>query len=88
MMAKPIPTGCNKENKPPTWFKFTLLLETVDLDDPIRHLFIDEKNASEKHYIYNEIFPPIIEKQKTLDTNEQSAYQLLELFDKTNDKQY
>ena len=37
VMAKPIPTGCNKENKPPTWFKFTLLLETVDLDDPIRH---------------------------------------------------
>ena len=35
--------------------------------------------------MYNEIFPPIIEKQKILDANERSLYQLLELFDKTND---
>ena len=85
-------TGCNKENKPPTWLKFNLLLETVNLDDPIRYLFVvdiffDKKNPTKKHYLYNEIFPPIIEKQKTLETNERSAYQLLELFDKTNNKQ-
>ena len=36
--------------------------------------------------LYNEIFPPIIEKQKTLDTNEWSAYQLPKLFDKNKDK--
>ena len=30
--------------------------------------------------------PPIIEKQKTLDANERSAYQLHELFDKSKDK--
>ena len=36
--------------------------------------------------MYNEIFPPIIEKQKILDANERSLFQLLELFDKTNDK--
>ena len=36
--------------------------------------------------LYNEIFPPIIEKQKTLDANERSACQLLELFDKNKDK--
>ena len=30
-MAKPMSTGCNKENKPPTWLKFNLLLETVNL---------------------------------------------------------
>ena len=60
--------------------------------DPVRHLFVvddiffDEKNAIEKQYLYNEIFPPIIEKEKTLDANERSAYQLLELVDKTNDK--
>ena len=35
--------------------------------------------------MYNEIFPPIIEKQKILDANEWSLFQLLELFDKTND---
>ena len=35
--------------------------------------------------MYNEIFPPIIEKQKILDANERSLFQLLELFDKAND---
>ena len=52
-----------------------MLLEKVSLDDPIGHLFVvdiefDEKNAIEKQYMYNEIFPPIIEKQKILDANE------------------
>ena len=44
-----------------------------------------KKNATEKHFFYNEIFPPIIEKQKILDANERSVYQLLELFDNSND---
>ena len=36
--------------------------------------------------MYNEILPPIIEKQKVLDANEQSVYQLLELFDETTEE--
>ena len=89
-MTKPMPTGCIKENNSPTQLEFNLLLEKVSLEDPIDHLFIvdiefDEKNATRKQYMYNEIFPPIIEKQKILDANEWSLFQLLELFDKTND---
>ena len=89
-MTKPMPTGCIKENNSPTWLEFNLLLEKVSLEDPIGHLFVvdiefDEKNATRKQYMYNEIFPPIIEKQKILDANERSLFQLLELFDKTND---
>ena len=91
-MMKLMPIGCIKENKHPPCLKFNLLLETVDLDDPIGHpfvveIFFEEENATEKQYLYNEIFPPIIEKKrKTLDANEQSTYQLLELFNKTIDK--
>ena len=60
------------------------------MDNPIGYLFLVdiffyEKNATEKEYLYNEIFPPIIQKQKTFDANERSAYQLLKLFHKTND---
>ena len=88
-MAKPMPTGCIKENNSPSLLEFNLLLEKVLLEDPIGHLFIVdiefEKNATKKQYMYNEIFPPIIEKQKILDANEQFLFQLLELFDKTND---
>ena len=89
-MTKPMPAGCIKENNSPTWLGFNLLLEKVLLEDPIGHLFVvdiefDEKNATRKQYICNEIFPPIIEKQKILDANERSLFQLLELFNKTND---
>ena len=52
-MTKSMPMGCIKENEPPSWLDFNILLETVDLDDPIGHLFIvviflNEKNATEK----------------------------------------
>ena len=43
-----------------------------------------KKNAAERELLYNEIFPPIIEKQKTLDADERSTYQLLEMFDTTS----
>ena len=50
--------------------------------------FLMKKNATKKQFLYNEMFPPIIEQQKTLDldANERSAYQLLQLFDKNKDK--
>ena len=90
-MIKSMPAGCIKENEPLSWLNLNILLETVDLDHPIGHIFIadiffDERNVTEKEWLYNEIFPPIIKKQKILDVNERSAYQLLELFDKNKDK--
>ena len=68
-MTRPMPTGCIKQNNSPSWLKFNLLLEKVSFEDSIGHLFIvdvefDVKNATEKQLIYNEIFPPIIEKEK------------------------
>ena len=90
VITRPMPTGCIKQNNSPSWLESNLLLEKVSLEDPIGHLFVvdiefDEKNATKKQYMYHEIFPPIIEKQKILDANEGSLYQLLELLDKTND---
>ena len=68
-----------------------MLLEKVSLEDPNGHLFVvdiefDEQNATEKQYMYNEIFPPIIEKRKILEANERSLFQLLELFDQRDGK--
>ena len=73
-MTKSLPTGC-----------INLLLESVGLENRIGHLYIvdiefDTKNASEKILTYNEIYPPIIEKQKVIDPCERSTYQLLEQF--------
>ena len=79
-MTKPMPTGSIKKIVS-SWRVFKLLLETVDLDDSIDHSFVvdifyDHKNATQKQKIYNEICPPIIEKQKILDANEHLVYQL------------
>ena len=90
-MTKPMPTGYIKEYSSPSWLTFNLLFEIVSLDDPIDHLLVvdiefDQKNATNKQFLYNEILPPIIEKQKVLDANEESAYQLIELFDETTEE--
>ena len=84
-MTKPLPTGCIKEDNDTSWQTFKFLLESVSFEDKIGHLYIvdiefDYKNATEKEFAYNEIYPPIIEKQKTIDPCERSVFQLLEQF--------
>ena len=84
-MTKSLPTGCIKDNSDLSWKTFNLLLESVSNEDRIGHLYIvdiefDTKNASEKILAYNEIYPPIIEKQKVIHPCERSTYQLLEQF--------
>ena len=71
-----MPTGSIKKYKPPDWRKLNLRLGTVDLDDPVGHLFMadifhDYENGSPKQKLYNEIFLPIIES---------SVYELIELY--------
>ena len=87
-MTKPMPTGCIRENNSPSWIAFNILLETVSLDDEIGHLFIVDikfnyENVTEREILYNEIFPPIIEKKTKIAVNDRSLFQLLELFSKT-----
>ena len=89
-MMKPMPIGCIREYNSPSWLTFNLLPENVLLDDPIGHLFVvdiefNQKNKTKKEFLYNEILPPIIEKQKVLDSNKRSVYELLELFDETTE---
>ena len=66
-MTKPLATGCIKDNSDISWETFNFLLELVSFEDKIGHLYIvdiefDYKNATEKQFAYNEIYPPIIEK--------------------------
>ena len=44
--------------------------------------------AYDRQIIYNEIFPPVIEKELILEPNERSCFQLLELYKESdeNDK--
>ena len=84
-ITKPLPTDCIKDDSDTSWEIFNFLLETVSFEDNIGHLYIvdiefDYKNATEKEFAYNEIYPPIIEKQKTINPCERSVFQLLEQF--------
>ena len=84
-MTKPLTTGCIKDNNDISWEIFNFLLEEVSFEDTIGHLYIvdiefDTKNATEREFAYNEIYPPIIEKQRNFDPCERSVFQLLEQF--------
>ena len=89
-MAKPLPTGCIKDDSYSSWTTFNLLLEKVNFEDKIGHLFVvnivfDSDNATEKELAYNEIYRPIIEKQTIIDPCERSVYQLVvQYFEGTN----
>ena len=39
-MTKPLPTGCLKDNPDISWKTFNFLLEKVDFEDTIGHLYI------------------------------------------------
>ena len=90
-MTKPMPTGCIKEHPAASWLKFNLLLDVVDLEDKIGHLFVvdikfDKKRVTAREYLYYEILPPIIEKTENFRCKRTfTVYQLLELFSKTAD---
>ena len=64
-MTKPLPTGCIKHNSDTSRQTFNNLLENVNFEDEIGHLFVvdiifDLKNASRKQLVCNEIYPAII----------------------------
>ena len=78
-----MPIGCIKDNDDISWGTVNFLL--VSFEDTIGHLYIvdtefDVKNATEREFAYNEIYPPIIEKQRINDPCERSVFQLLEQF--------
>ena len=43
-MTKPLPTGCIKDNDDISWETFNILLESVNFDDKIGHLYIVDMN--------------------------------------------
>ena len=84
-MTEPLPTGCIKDEFDISWETFNFLLENIDFEDTIVHLYIvdiefDIKNATKRELAYNEIYPPIIKKQKFIDPCERSVFQLLEQY--------
>ena len=84
-MTKPLPTGYIKDDFDISQETFNFFLEKVDFEDTAGHLYIadiefDIKNATKRELAYNEIYPPMIEKQIIIDPCERSVFQLLEQY--------
>ena len=82
-MTKPLLTGCIKDDPDVSWETFNFLLKKVDFEDTIEDtvdIKFDIKNVTERELAYNEIYPPIIEKQKIIDPCERSVFQLLKQY--------
>ena len=80
-----MPTGCINDGNDLSWEKFNILLEKVDFEDEIGHLFVvdimfDLKSATKRQLVYNEMYPPIMEKKKITDPCERPVFQLLEQY--------
>ena len=74
-MTKPLPHGCIKK-KVLTINKHNELLKNVTLEDKIGHLFtvdIEFADINEKTLLFNEIYPPIFEKNKKISPHERST---------------
>ena len=68
-MMKPLPHGGIKKQKhPPSLLEFNKILDRISHKDKIGHLFIVDiklHNKTTKTLLFDEIYPPVFEKQKT-----------------------
>ena len=88
-MTKPLPYGCIKRKKAfPTLEELELILNNVTLDHKLGHLFevdIVFDKVNEKTLLFNELYPPIFEKNKKIEPYERSCAQIM-CIQQVNDK--
>ena len=89
-MTKPLPHGCIKrKDKPPTLMEFNQILDRISHKDKTGHLFIVDikfHNKNPKTLLFNDIYPPVFEKNKKMDPYERSCLQLLSVIKKNKEK--
>ena len=89
-MTKPLPYGCiKKEDKVPTMTEFNKILDCISHDNKIGDLFtvdITFHNINEKTLLFNEIYPPIFQKNKKIDPYERSTLQLTSVMIRDEEK--
>ena len=82
-MTKLLPYGCIKRQKEvPTLSDFNRILDAIDHNDAIGHLFtvdIEFNEINEKTLLFNEIYPDIFEKNKTIEPFERSTVQIMSI---------
>ena len=89
-MTKPLPFGCiKKKEKSPTPVEFSSILDSLSLDDNIGHLFIVDIKFHDVNpkTLFNELYPPIFEKDKKMEPFERSTFQILSTIVRNKDTQ-
>ena len=89
-MTKPFPYGCiKKQEHVPSMTEFNKILDKISHNNNIGHLFIlDIKfhNVNPKTLLFNEIYPPIFEKNKKMEPYERSTFQLMSIMVRNEEK--
>ena len=89
-MTKPLPYGCvEKQENVPSILEFNKILDRVSHEDHIGHLFVVDikfQNINEKTLLFNEIYPPIFEKNKRMEPSERSTVQQMSIYTGTKKK--
>ena len=91
-MTKPLSYGCiKKQEHVPSITEFNKILDKMSHEDNIGHLFIVDikfHDVNPKTLLFNEIYPPVFEKNKKMEPYERSTLQIMSLMvrDKNKDK--
>ena len=90
-MTKPLPYGCiKKKDKFSSLTEFSKILDSISHEDNIGHLFtVDIKfhKINEKTLLFNELYPPILEKNKNTDPFERSTLQIMSILVRDEEKE-
>lgn len=78
-----------KKDFPPSIAEFDKILDSISHEDDIGHLFATDikfHDINEKTLLFNELYPPIFEKNKKIDPYEQSMLQLMSIAVRNEEK--
>ena len=78
-----------KQKHVPSLLEFNRTLDRISHDDPIGYLFIvgiKFYNKNPKTLLFNEIYPPILEKNKKIEPYERSTIQLMSVLCRNKEK--
>ena len=89
-MRKPLPYGyIKKQENIPSLLEFNKTWDKISHEDKIGHLFIVDikfHNKNPKMLLFNEIYPPIFEKNKKMEPFERSTLQLMCILQQNEEK--
>ena len=78
-----------KKMKTPSMLEFNRILDRLSHEDSIGHLFIVDikfHNKNPKTMLFNEIFPPVFEKNKTVRAHDRSTVQLMSVLNRNKQR--